>query len=199
MPLSYYVIEIPRRWLATLLVLLALLMVVAFALGWGAAWSVMSSRSSVRGDVPPPTAEPVVLDEEVLPTATATLPPSPSATATATATPTPVVSPSPTRTPTPATPTSTPMPTATPTATPLARLWVQVIASRSSETVEDARRRLVEAGFPMDHHRVVREEEAAGNVLYRVRVGPFPDDESAQRVVERMRDAGFDDAWILVP
>ena len=40
---------------------------------------------------------------------------------------------------------------------------------------------------------------AGGDELHKLRVGPFPDRESADRVAERMRASGFPDAWIVAP
>ncbi len=60
---SYYVIELTARWLTVLLVGLALLMVVAFGLGYGAALSVSADGSAPRGERSP---TPVVMTEVVL-------------------------------------------------------------------------------------------------------------------------------------
>jgi len=58
-------------------------------------------------------------------------------------------------------------------------------------------RKLEELGFPSAHRRVVPVGTAGGGTLYKVRVGPFPDRESAHRVMQRMRAAGFPDAWVV--
>ena len=49
---SYYVIELSKRWLTVLLVALALVMVLAFALGYGAAWSVLSGGQGAEKVAP---------------------------------------------------------------------------------------------------------------------------------------------------
>ena len=61
---SYYVIELSARWLTVLLVALALLMVTAFSLGYGAAWSVKKCPVGAGGREASPT--PVVMTEVVL-------------------------------------------------------------------------------------------------------------------------------------
>jgi len=112
-----------------------------------------------------------------------------------------------TATPRPAPPTVVP-PTAPPaTATPKPRptaapddgFWVQILASSRSDTIDEARGKVVDLGFDRDHQWVVRTEVAGGNELLKLRVGPFPDRESADRVVQRMRAAGYPDAWVVVP
>jgi cell division septation protein DedD len=192
---SYYVIELSARWLTVLLAALALLMVLAFGLGFGAARSM-----GTAGDVPSigPTATPLVTTEVVVDeTPTAVVPREPVATATPTPEP-----PTP-RTPTlvPATPSAVP---ATPTAKPEPTLaadgfWVQVIASSRRSTIDSARTALVGLGFDSDHQQVTTSEVAGGGELHKLRVGPFPDRASADRVVKRMRSADFPDAWVVVP
>jgi len=183
---TYYIIELSARWLTVLLVALALVMVLAFAFGYGAAWSVLS------GDrVPPSPAAvsavgsptPEVIPEEVVPG------PTRAATLASTDAPT-------------ATPTADPFPTTPPAPTTLPEgdeFWVQVLASSSVEAVERAGRRLETLGFGADNQQVATVQVAGGNVLYKLRVGPFPDRESADRVLRRMRSSGFPDAWVVVP
>lgn len=186
---SYYVIELSARWLTVLLVALAVLMVLAFGLGYGAARSVMSGSSP---DEPTPTATPLVTTE-ILPDPTAVLPTPTGPAATATARPGPPTAVPPTRVP--ATPTSKPRPTEH----TAEGFWVQVIASARQATIDDARTKLTELGFDQAHQHVVESEVAGGNELYKLRVGPFPDRASADRVVQRMRAADFPDAWVVVP
>ena len=52
---SYYVIELSARWLTVLLVALAVLMVLAFGLGYGAAWSVLGDGGDPAQGGPNPT------------------------------------------------------------------------------------------------------------------------------------------------
>ncbi len=195
---TYYVIELTARWLTALLVCFALLVAAAFALGYGAAWSVLGGgrpgEPAPAGPPPTPTVTAVVVAPTATPQAVPTVRPS--------ATPAAVTTEPPTPTATPAPPTATPAP---PTPTPPAattgddRLWVQVLASSRPEAVEEARGRLERLGFPREHQEVVETAVAGGNVLYKVRVGPFPDRDSADRVVLRMQAAGFPDAWVVTP
>jgi cell division septation protein DedD len=190
---SYYVIELSARWLTVLLVALALLMVTAFSLGYGAAWSVKSARSGPAAEASP---TPVVMTEVVL---DPTIPePQPSPTgpaATATPQPLPPTVVAPTRVP--ATP--TPQEEPSPTVEPSSEFWVQVMASSKNATIAEARTKLVGLGFDLDHQRVVHSQVAGGNELIKLRVGPFPNRASADRVLQRMRAADFPDAWVVVP
>jgi cell division septation protein DedD len=184
---TYYVIELSARWLTALLIALALVMVLAFAFGYGAAWTVLSPGGAQAQDpiaeladdaAPPPTiVEEVILDES---------------------TPTP----RPTR---PPQPTPKPQPTRAPTATPEPVVdspegyWVQVLASSTEQTVRQAQDKLDDLGFPKQNQNVSTTQVAGGNALHKLRVGPFPDRESADRVVRRMRASGYPDAWVVVP
>jgi len=190
---TYYVIELTARWLTALLVGFALLVAAAFALGYGAAFSVLTGgdgqEPAPAGPQPTPTVTAVFIAPTATPVVVATAPP--------TATPVPQVTEPPAPTATPAPPSPTPPP---PTATPGDdRMWVQVLASSRPEAVDEARGRLEQLGFPREHQEVVETAVAGGNVLYKVRVGPFPDRNSADRVVLRMQAAGFPDAWVVTP
>jgi len=179
---TYYVIELTARWLTALLVMLALVMVLAFAFGYGAAWSVLSG-----GRAAAPTPLPVVA-ATTTPTVVPT-PPPPTARPTARPTEKPSER--------PATPTR--VATATPAQPATDEFWVQVLASSTRETAERAQKQLEELGFARSHQRVDSAQVAGGDALYKVRVGPFPDRESADRVVKRMQASGFPDAWIVTP
>ncbi|MFV2073159.1 MAG: SPOR domain-containing protein [Thermoanaerobaculales bacterium] len=189
---SYYVIELSKRWLTVLLVALALVMVLAFALGYGAAWSVLSEGrkapqtvGSAAAATPTPTAVEVVIAATGVPAPTTVEEP----TAAPTATPRPA--PSPTR---------TVAPPALPTrAVVEGAFHVQVLASSRKTTVDEARPKLERLGFPRDHQQVVSTTVAGGGVLYKLRIGPFPDRASADRVAQRMQASGFSDAWIVSP
>jgi len=76
---------------------------------------------------------------------------------------------------------------------------VQVLASSRRESITDARAKVERLGFDRDHQRIVRSKVVGGNELIKLRVGPFPDRASADRVLQRMRAAGFPDAWVVVP
>jgi len=206
---TYYVIELTLKWLILLLAGLALLIVLAFAGGYGAAYSVL--RSAGKGAVPEvaPAVETVevqarktpavVLSEATPVPPKPTLPP--TASGVAKAKKHRVQQPSP-QAPTPTTP---PKPTPTRTARAARHksspttFWVQVLASRHAETIEKARKRLKDVGFPRDHQRVVKSKAAGGSILLKLRVGPFPDRESAERVRQRLRRQKFPDAWVVTP
>ena len=184
---SYYVIELSARWLTVLLVALALVMVVAFGLGYGAAWSVLSEKDSAEEGLTAlqAAATPPPIPEVVIPT-----PEKPAQGA-------PEPTPEPTATPEPE-PTATPLPR--PTATPAATdFFVQVLASSSSSAVEEARTRLEGLGFPRDHQRVITMANPGSATLYKLRIGPFPERASADRVSQRMSAAGFPDSWVVAP
>ena len=183
---SYYVIELSARWLTVLLIALALVMIIAFALGYGAAWSVLTAEQPA-GEMTAlqAAATPTDIPEMVIPTAIADATARPAATATQTATPRP---PAPTPT--------TPPPTATPATTDF---FVQVLASSRSASVESARTKLEGLGFPRENQHLITVEDAGSPTLYKLRLGPFPDRGSADRVAQRMSAAGFPDAWVVAP
>jgi cell division septation protein DedD len=199
---SYYVIELSARWLTVLLVVLAVLMALAFGLGYAAAWSMFGERPA-PGVRPTPTPlvtteiipEPTVIEAPATSTpapATATAPPAPTTRAPVTPSATAVP-------PTPAPATATPRPRPRATEAAGGAFWVQVLASAHRGTIDDARSRLAGLGFDRDHQRVVVSEVVGGEELFKLRVGPFPDRASADRVVSRMRAADFPDAWVVVP
>jgi len=193
---SYYVIELTARWLAALLVTLALVMILAFVFGYGAAWSVLEHEArpvlpaTAGRPAATPTPTPVevrVAPAEPAPTITPWLP------ATATPEPVPTAAPEPEATATPR-----PRPTAPPTET-AEGYWVQVLASSSPDTVAKAQATLQKQGFTADRQLVVRGEDSQGNELLKLRVGPFPDHASADRVAKRMQGSGFSGAWVVAP
>ncbi len=193
---TYYQIELTARQLTVLLLLLAAAMVLAFVLGYAAAWTSASGEREGPPVIAAAAATPTP-EVEVIPTPTP-VPREPTAAPERTeaggvAAPTEAP---PTATPVPPTPTPVP-PTATPV--PVGGLWVQVLAVRDRKGVGEAERKLGELGFPASHRRVVRVETAGGGTLFKVRIGPFPDRESAHRVMVRMRASGFPDAWIVGP
>jgi cell division septation protein DedD len=183
---SYYVIELSARWLTVLLVALALVMIVAFALGYGAAWSVLTAEQPV-GEMTAlqAAATPTEIPEVVIPTAIADAAVQPTTTET------------PTSTPRPPEPTATkPPPTAAPASSDF---FVQVLASSRSQSVEAARSKLEGLGFPPENQHLITVQEAGSPTLYKLRLGPFPDRDSADRVAQRMSAAGFPDAWVVSP
>ncbi len=205
---TYYVIELTPRWLAILLVAMAGLMVLAFVGGYGAAWSTLGgSGGAWPGPVAAAENEIAEVeiedpqDSEIVASVATPDPPKPTVTPiveTVQATP----SPEPTATPQPTPP---PEPTAVPTApTPRpvqkdADFSVQVLASSRIQTIEKARRKLVDLGFPNSGHEIVETRVAGGGILLKLRIGPFPDRPSAERVMHRMQTGGFPDAWVVKP
>jgi len=183
---SYYVIELSARWLTVLLVALALVMIVAFALGYGAAWSVLTAENTPPEMMALQAAStPTGIPEVVIPTVIA----DPTAPPTATEIPK--------ATPRPPSPTPTKLP---PTAIPASSdFFVQVLASSRADSVEDARTKLESLGFPRDHQFLITVQDPGSPTLYKVRLGPFPDRDSADRVAQRMSAAGFPDAWVVAP
>jgi len=205
---TYYVIELTPRWLAILLVAMAALMVLAFVGGYGAAWSTLGGPEGnvVRSVVAPENeiAEVEIEDPpgaEVVASVATPDPPEPTVTPIVDMVePTPT--PEPTATPQPTAP---PQPTAVPTVSvpgrpPKAAVFqVQVLASSRIQTIEKARRQLVEVGFPNSEHEIVETRVAGGGILLKLRIGPFPDHASAERVMRRMQSGGFPDAWVVRP
>ena len=195
---SYYVIELTARWLAALLVTLALVMILAFVFGYGAAWSVLEHEA--RASKPAPAGLPAATPTPT-PVELRVAPPDPAPTATpwllATTTPEPVPTPAPEPSPEPSA-TPRPQPTAVPEAVGKG-YWVQVLASTSPETVAKAQATLEKQGFTADRQLVVRGEDSEGNELLKLRVGPFPDHASADRVARRMQGSGYSGAWVVAP
>ncbi len=193
----YYQIELTPRQLTVLLIAVALLIVVAFALGYGAAWSVLEHGEAPERPLPESAQE--IVSASPTPTAAIVAEEQTTVQSVVAAAATPVRS-----TPTPriVVPTATRRPAATVTVTPVPGeegFWVQVLASRRHASIEEARRALVALDFPREHHRVVQSTSAEGIVLYKLRIGPFPDRGSASRVQRRMRGSGFPDAWLVTP
>jgi len=98
----------------------------------------------------------------------------------------PTRSPAP-RAPRPAVPTSAPKPTAMP------QYWIQTGATTRPDQAEGIRQRVMALGFRADQALVL----AGTSGKYRVRLGPFPDQDSAARVAARLQESGFPDAFPL--
>jgi cell division protein FtsN len=71
--------------------------------------------------------------------------------------------------------------------------WVQVGALAEASSAEKVQRMVVELGYTPAQVVVQR----GGDGKYRVRVGPFPDVESARRVEARIRAHGFAGAFVV--
>jgi cell division protein FtsN len=198
MPPTYYVIELSARWLTAILVSLAVVLVLSFAFGYGAAWSVLSSKYLPDLETSGPTAH--MTPTEIPETMVGSTLDEPEATPTPTRR---AVAATPRQTPTATSPprtaaTAIPAPPE-PSPAPSGSFWVQVLAAGRREAIDDAQKRLDGLGFSLEHQKLVESRVAGGNTLYKLRVGPLPDRESADRVVHRMQAAGFPDAWVVVP
>lgn len=173
----YFEIVITARQLALLVGVVVVLLLVAFGLGVGVGWQ---EPVTVAGGSPGPTP---------LPTAPFFAAPEPVAVPTALPTPTaaPPVAAPPTATPRPA-----PAGRATATAPAGAVRWVQVSVVSQAASASDTRNRLVSLGYRRDQVVV---EEIGGR--FRVRLGPFPDEESARRVAARLAASGFSGTFVV--
>jgi cell division septation protein DedD len=180
----YFEIIITGRQLAALVAGVALAVAVAFGLGL-----------AVRANQPtPPSASGVNVVAQVAPTPVW----QPSPPAIPTAVPTAEALPTPPATATPALVTAAgagPLGTPTMVAPPVTAvgLWVQVVALSFRHQAEGVRNRVVALGYTP--RQVVVLPVAGGK--FRVRVGPFPDVESAGRVAARLRAEGFAGAFVV--
>lgn len=73
-------------------------------------------------------------------------------------------------------------------------VWVQVAVVSQKRNAEGVRQRVIAQGFRPTQVRVFR----ANDGKYRVRLGPFPDRESGNRVTERLRTSGFPNAFMVM-
>jgi cell division septation protein DedD len=219
-PERHFEMIVSGRQLVGMIALVAALLLVAFGLGVGVGLLQPGHAASAEAYHPPflagdrltprdSAALPVVtpLPEPTgAPRAADVAPPivpadiaaaTPVAVATAVPSPGPV-SPTPAARATPAArPTAALRATATPrpkpTATPSPRSWVQVASLARSDQAEGVRQRVIALGFRGEQVLVL---PGTGG-KYRVRLGPFPDQESAGRVVARLQASGFPDAFTL--
>jgi cell division protein FtsN len=169
----YFEIVVTGRQLAGLIAGIALLIVAAFGLGVGVGLSERAEGTGAPVAIPTPAWEPV-----------GSAPP-------------PVVETIlPEETPTAVAPTATPepQPTATPRPQPTVATgrWVQVGAVSRADQAEGIRQRTVALGFKPAQVVV----QATGG-KYRVRLGPFPDEQSARRVAGRLQNEGFPGAFVV--
>ena len=173
----YFEIIITGRQLTALVVGVALAIAVAFALGVG-----------VRMLQPEPHDV-----ATVAPVPTPVWQPTPPAIPAAVPTPEGIAAPAPTAAPPPV---ATERPKAMPTGAAAAKAeprWVQVAALGKRGQAEGVRNRVVALGYTP---RQVLVQSVAGG-KFRVRVGPFPDVESAGRVAARLRAEGFGGAFVV--
>ena len=173
----YFEIVITARQLALLVTAAVVLLLVAFGLGIGVGWQEpVTVAGGPAGPTPLPTA-PFFAAPEPLPVPTAA--------------PTPVAQ---RPTPTAARPTAAPAQAGRPAAAAPAGAvrWVQVAVVSQAASASDTRNRLVSLGYRRDQVVV---EEIGGR--FRVRLGPFPDDESARRVAARLEASGFSGTFVV--
>lgn len=192
--MRYYQLVASGRQLALFIFAIAGLLLVAFLVGLSVglaerqqqleqeAWGAKPSEplpTPIPAEPPPATPTPLPSPMPEVVVAEPTVPP------------TPTVMPAPTAAPTP-----TPRPTLrpSPVTVPIsAGVWVQVGAFSSKADAEGVRHRVVALGFRPEQVKVL----SAGFGKYRVRVGPFPDRESGSRVVARLREGGFREAFVV--
>jgi len=173
----YFEIIITGRQLAALVVGVTLAIALAFGLGVG-----------VRL-MQPPLHEVAVMPPEPTPLWQPTPPAIPTAAPTPQAIPIPATTATPVHLP-------TERPKALPTAGPAVRAgarYVQVAALGKREQADGVRNRVVALGYTPKQVLV----QAAPGGKFRVRVGPFPDVESAGRVAARLRAEGFGGAFVV--
>lgn len=183
--MRYYQLVASGRQLALFIVVVAGLLLLSFLMGLSLGLAERQERLEGAAYVPTPMlppATPVVTE----PPSTPTPAPTPEMLVSE-----PTVVPAPTPAPTP-TPRPTPRPS--PVTVPIAAgVWVQVGAFSSKADAEGVRHRVVALGFRPEQVRVL----PLSSGKYRVRVGPFPDRESGSRVVARLRQGGFREAFVV--
>lgn len=173
----YFEIIITGRQLAALVAGVVLAIAVAFGLGAGV--RKLQPAPQQMTAVPPAAPTPVWQ-------------PTPPAMPTAAPTPQVVAAPLPTVAPSPIA-TERPRAAAGAAAAKAAPRWVQVAALGRFEQAEGVRNRVVALGYTP---RQVLVQTAPGG-KFRIRVGPFPDVESASRVAARLRAEGFGGAFVV--
>ncbi|HPC82537.1 MAG TPA: SPOR domain-containing protein [Thermoanaerobaculaceae bacterium] len=198
MPSRYYEIIITGRQLAGLLAALVVLLFAAFGLGVAVRFLEPEPVQAVPvvAVAPSPTATPEPPAPSPEPTAVPTEPPPPPVIPTSAPTPPPpaVAPETPLPLPPPPTAAPTPRPEPTPVALPAAGgVWVQVAAVSRPDLAEGVKQRVMAFGFRPEQLRVLTTRQG----LFKVRLGPFPDLESAGRVVGRLQEAGFEGPFIV--
>ncbi|MBI4916185.1 MAG: SPOR domain-containing protein [Acidobacteria bacterium] len=202
MPGKYFEIIVSGRQLAAFVAGVAILILGCFGLGVVVG---LQQPATVHPEPVPvadltstaPTFPAPAFDPYPSPAPAATLPPIPLEAApppTADAVPATQVPEPPV--PTAAPPTAVPpTPTeAAPTAAPAsAGRWVQVAALSRKDQADGVRTRVMAAGYTAG--QVVVLPASAGK--YRVRLGPFPDEESAKRVAARLTAGDFPGAFVV--
>ncbi len=190
--MRYYQLVASGRQLALFVVAVAGLLLLSFFVGLSlglaekqerlksaapVATKVVAPATPTVVEPPPTTPTPPVNPTPQLP------PPEPAAVLTPEVTPTPMLM---------VTPGPAPRPSPVERSVPLG-VWVQVGAFKSKADAEGVRLRVVALGFRPEQVKVL----ALASGKYRVRVGPFPDKESGSRVVARLREGGFREAFMV--
>lgn len=195
----YYEVIITGRQMAALVAGVVILVFAAFGLGVAVrlleppAVDSMPLVATALPTAPPPTSLPQAPTPAAVPAETPVV-----------ATPPPVEPPAPTPTAVP--PTVAPPPTEAPPPPPTARveptlpavepgggLWVQVAAVSRPDLADGVKQRVVAYGFRPEQVRVT----ITPGGLFKVRLGTFPDLESAGRVVARLQEAGFEKPFVV--
>ncbi|HPW54634.1 MAG: SPOR domain-containing protein [Thermoanaerobaculaceae bacterium] len=201
MPSRYYEVIITGRQLAGLLTALVMLLFVAFGLGVAVGLVepepvpaiAMAAVASPTATPEPEVREAPALEPTAVPSEPSPPPATPSLTPTLTPFP-PVVTPEPSLPLPLPTVAPTPRPEPTPVAvTPGGGVWVQVAAVSRPDLAEGVVQRVMAFGFKREQLRVLTTQEGR----FRVRLGPFPDLESAGRVIGRLQEAGFEKPFIV--
>ena len=212
---SYFEITITGRQMAAAVAGVAVLVLAAFGIGivvGGRGGSAPAETDAGMVAVAPEpalhavgavqTASPAVVPGEPTPGATPASPAEEadgralSTAAPAQASAAPILVPTAVPTPSPtAVPTRPPAPSHTAVGARGSGEWVQVGALVQQAAAERVRRRVLELGYTPVQVVVQLGEDGK----YRVRVGPLPDIESAQRVAARLRTNGFAGAFVVKP
>lgn len=202
----YFEIIITGRQLAALLTGVVLLIFGAFGLGVAVRLLEPPAVHAVTAANPPvPTAVPGITAGEPAEAPTIEPTPTPMATVPPTVTPPPPPPPVPTPVATvPPPPLQTPIPLPPPTVAPSPHpepspvaatggLWVQVAAVSRPDLADGVRQRVQALGFRSAQLRILTTPQG----LFRVQLGPFPDLESAGRVVARLQESGFERPFVV--
>ncbi len=195
MPGKYFEIIVSGRQLASFVAAVAVLILGCFGLGVVVGLQQPAPPEPVQvADLTSaaPTFPAPVFEPYPSPAPAATLPPIPLEAAppsTSDAVPATQVPEPPVPTAVPPTPTVA-LPTAAPA--PTGR-WVQVAALSRKDQADGVRTRVMAAGYTAG--QVVVLPASAGK--YRVRLGPFPDEESAKRVAARLTAGDFPGAFVV--
>jgi len=74
--------------------------------------------------------------------------------------------------------------------------WVQVMRTGSEEEIEATRSVLEDLGFPHYHQKLITVEDDGVLPVYKLRVGPIPQQNKARHFADLIKHAGFTDVWV---